>query len=190
MRAQSRDTWGRIAKIAHWLTAIFVLCAMANILYGMNMDRSQPRDYWVPMYRASIFRHEAFGMFTLATIGLRLVWRLFVQRPPYPSTMRQWEMTASSVVHGSLYLLAIVICILGWLQVSSNGAEVNIFGWTPLPRLVDKDPQLHAVIAEWHEWTSWCFIALVALHIGAALKHHFVDGDRILLNMLPSQTRS
>ena len=183
----SQSHWGTLAKVAHWLTAIFIVCAMAIILYGMSLDRTLDRDYWVPLYRASVYRHEAFGILALATIGLRLIWRIFDRRPAFPTTMRRWEMVASSVVHGALYVLAVAACILGWFQVSSNGADVDIFGWHPLPRLTGKDEQLHEVIAFWHEWVSWAFVALVLFHIAAALKHHFVDRDRVLRDMLPSR---
>ena len=70
------------------------------------------------------------------------------------------------------------------------GGLVQVFGWTGLPALTGKDAHLHAVIEVWHEWISWALVALVAVHIGAALKHHFVNRDMVLRAMLPFEARS
>jgi cytochrome b561 len=40
-------------------------------------------------------------------------------------------------------------------------------------------------LKEWHESLNWLMVVVVALHVAAALKHHFVDRDTVLARMLP-----
>ena len=47
------------------------------------------------------------------------------------------------------------------------------------------DKALAEAIKRWHERLAWALIALVALHVGAALKHHFIDRDGLLSRMRP-----
>jgi polyisoprenoid-binding protein YceI len=59
------------------------------------------------------------------------------------------------------------------------------FGVVPLPDLLDKNKELGEALEELHEALAWTLATLVALHVAAALKHHFVDRDVVLRRMLP-----
>ena len=176
---------GVLAKLLHWLTAILVVFALAIILDPRTLDLTADPEHRRLIRRVAIYRHEAFGILVLATLCLRMAWRAFDKRPDLPTTMPRWEVRVSSLAHGALYLLAVASCILGWYRVSSNGAAVNFFGWEGLPALMGKDEHLHAIFRSWHEWVSWMFVGLVIFHLIAALKHHWIDHDRVLRNMLP-----
>ena len=41
-----------------------------------------------------------------------------------------------------------------------------------------------------HVFVVWSLFALIGLHVAAALFHHFVRRDGILIRMLPNATRS
>ena len=186
MKFRSRhDAWGNLVKLLHWLTAIFILAAVAIILDAQRLDLSIDTEHRRLLFRAGIYQHEAFGILALAAVAVRMVWRLFDKRPDLPATMGRWEIVASSLTHGALYVLAVAACMLGWYQVSSNGGLVHVFGWTGLPTLTSKDEHIHEVVAFWHEWVSWIFVGLIAFHALAALKHHLIDRDRVLRSMLP-----
>ena len=36
-----------------------------------------------------------------------------------------------------------------------------------------------------HEWLAWGLMGLIALHLLAGLKHHFIHHDDVLARMIP-----
>jgi len=74
------------------------------------------------------------------------------------------------------------------LRVEAKGFRTVWFGLVPLPNLVGRDAQLGIRLLELHETLNWMLITLVALHSAAALKHHFIDRDDVLVRMLPART--
>ena len=84
-----------------------------------------------------------------------------------------------------MYLLMFAIPLSGWLMSSAAGFTVNYFGVMPLPDLVGKNKALFERLKEVHEILNFSLLAIVVIHIGAALKHHFMDRDATLRRMLP-----
>lgn len=68
---------------------------------------------------------------------------------------------------------------------SAKGVPTVWFGVLPLPDLVGKDKALGELLATVHKILNLGMAALVLVHAGAALKHHFVDRDEVLARMLP-----
>jgi len=60
------------------------------------------------------------------------------------------------------------------------------FGLVELPVLIAKNDALKPVLKEVHFWLNMALAGLVAAHVGAALKHHFIDRDGVLKRMMPS----
>ena len=87
------------------------------------------------------------------------------------------------LTHLALYLLMLLIPIVGWLMSSAKGYTVNYFGLFELPDLVDKDKALGHQLKEIHEFLANGLMALVGLHILAALKHQFIDKDGLISRM-------
>ena len=52
-----------------------------------------------------------------------------------------------------------------------------------IPRLVQDNPELLAIVKPLHIWISWAAGLLLVGHIAAALKHHFIDKDNVLNSM-------
>mgnify|MGYP001972024906 CR=1 FL=1 len=50
---------------------------------------------------------------------------------------------------------------------------------------VSRDLTWAATTADLHTWLAWSTAALAALHVGAALKHQWIDRDAVLTHMLP-----
>jgi cytochrome b561 len=89
-----------------------------------------------------------------------------------------------------LYLLLLVIPISGWLYSSATGVEVVYLGAIPLPNLVPKDKALADTLRLVHVGLNTLLVAVVCVHVAAALKHHFLDGDAALARMLPIRKRN
>jgi cytochrome b561 len=77
------------------------------------------------------------------------------------------------------------IPLSGWMMSSAGGFPVVLFGVWQLPDLVPKDKPLHEILKDVHEALNTGLLVLVIVHVGATLKHHFVDRDGTLARMLP-----
>ena len=100
-----------------------------------------------------------------------------------------WQRRAAEATHVLLYLLMLVVPLSGWLMSSAKGFQTVWFGVLPLPDLVGKDKALGDLLQEVHEVLNFTLAGLVLAHLGAALKHHFIDRDDVLARMLPFLSR-
>jgi cytochrome b561 len=87
--------------------------------------------------------------------------------------------------HVLLYMLLLAIPVTGWLMSSASGFPVVYFGVLPLPDLVAKDKSLADALKLVHYALNKTLLVLVVLHVAAALKHHVLDRDDVLVRMLP-----
>jgi cytochrome b561 len=116
---------------------------------------------------------------------LRLLWRLTHRPPALPASMPKLMQFAAHAGHLLLYVLMIAIPLSGWLMSSAKGFQTVYFGVLPIPDLLDKNKEIGDLLALVHKSLNLLFVAVLAGHIGAALKHHFIDKDDILTRMLP-----
>ena len=118
----------------------------------------------------------------------RLFWRLGHKPPALPDGMKRWEISASKITHIVFYVLMIGMPLLGWAMSSaSKFPRTDIFyiiPWVDLP-LVPRDKELEAILKNLHAIGGKIMIALIVLHIGAALKHQFVSKDNLMARILP-----
>ena len=63
-------------------------------------------------------------------------------------------------------------------------------GIIPLPDLLTKDKAVGDALLIVHQVLNFTLAVLVATHLGAALKHHFVDRDEVLGRMIPILDRN
>jgi cytochrome b561 len=75
--------------------------------------------------------------------------------------------------------------ITGWLMSSAAGIPVSFFGLFTLPDLVSRDDDLFRGLVEIHKWLGYAMVLLICIHLGAALRHHFIYRDDTLRRMLP-----
>ena len=86
-------------------------------------------------------------------------------------------------VHALLYLLSLGVPIAGWAYSSAAGFPIVLFGVLALPDFVPVDQALAEAIKPWHQGLAWTMALLVLAHVGAALKHQFMDRDGLLSRM-------
>lgn len=172
------SAYGLAAKGFHWIVAVLVI---GLLCLGLYMADLEPNPFKFNLY----FWHKSFGIAVLALMLARLGWKLSNTRPEKLATHKPWEKTLASIAHALLYALAIAMPLSGWIMSSAKGFSVSVFGLFTLPDLVAENKAIGALMAEFHETAAWIVIALLALHIGGALKHHFIDRDSTLRRMLP-----
>ena len=167
-----------VAILLHWLIAllIFGMFPLGLYMHGLPLSVRKLELYsW----------HKWFGITVLLLVLLRIVWRLGHRPPPLPDSVPRWQARAAEALHGLLYLLILCIPLSGWALSSASGIQVVWWGVLPLPNLLAPDHALARDLAWWHAWLNYTLAALVFAHVGAALKHQFIDRDGVLVRMLP-----
>jgi cytochrome b561 len=86
-----------------------------------------------------------------------------------------------------MYALFFVVPLVGWAYSSAAGFPVVLFGVLPLPDFVPVDKALAELIKPWHEITAVGLALLVIMHVGAAIKHQWLDKHALLQRMWPGR---
>lgn len=169
--------YGLVAIILHWLVALAILALLGVGLWMTELKNSPTK---IEVYTW----HKWVGLTVLALAAFRLLWRLY-RRPPAPLPAPAWQLRAAAATHGLMYLLMLAMPLSGWLQNSASGFPLTWFGLFKVPALIARDREAFAFWQQTHEWLAWTLMAVIALHLAATIKHHFVDRDSTLTRMLP-----
>ena len=168
----------RTAVGLHWVVTLLIFAAFPLGMYMHDLPLSP--------FKLRLFNyHKWIGIAVLIFAAVRLVWRLAHRPPVPPSTMPVWERSAASAMHLLLYILIFAAPLTGWLMSSAFGFQTVMFGVIPLPDLVGKNKEFGQLLLELHENLDYLLLALVAVHIAAALKHHLFARDDVLAQMIP-----
>lgn len=180
--------WGWPARILHWVMALLILGLTAVGLYAVEFQTDL-------IVRIDLTQtHKSFGFVAFVLAIIRVVWRFINPTPALPEGIPNWQKAASHASHWALYILILAIPLSGWLM--STASPLNdagaypvripnmVFGLFEMPDLFETgDKALSEMFAAAHFWLVMALLALLALHIAAALKHHFIDRDPILRRM-------
>jgi cytochrome b561 len=165
----------------HWLMAALILGLFSVGLYMSDLPLSPTK---LKIYSW----HKWAGVTVFLLVFLRLAWRVAHRPPALPAAMPRWQQVAAHAGHALLYLLMIAIPLSGWLMSSATGFQTVYFGVLPIPDLLAKNKELGDTLLDVHQALNFLMAAVVAGHVGAALKHHFVDHDDILTRMSPRRS--
>lgn len=176
----ARSTYSRGAIAFHWTIGSLII---VNLFLGLFRESFGDAATAVMMGL-----HKPIGITVLFLSVGRLAWRLTHRPPPLPATVKPWEKGLAHAVHWTLYALMIGLPLTGWLLVSAGSRKypVDFFGLFRVPYLgVAQDKIASHTYADRHELLGYVMLALVALHIAAALKHHLFDRDDTVVRMAP-----
>jgi cytochrome b561 len=136
------------------------------------------RAYWFNL-------HKSIGMTIGLLVLVRLAWRLTHRPPPLPASVPAWQRGAAAVNHALLYGCLIAMPVVGFFGSSFSGYPIRYFALT-LPQLFGKSEPLKELCSVIHLGLAWATMALIALHVLAALKHRWVDRDGVFQRMWPT----
>lgn len=178
--------YSAVAIALHWSVAALILTLLAMGLWMTRLPPGSASQF--ALYQL----HKSIGVTVLLLTALRLAWRLFHRPPPLPPELGSWERAAARAAHAGLYALTVALPLTGWAMVSASPWNLptilyGVVPWPHLPVLPDlaNKAAAEAALKSAHAAGAWAMLALVALHIGAALKHHFALRDDVLARMLP-----
>ncbi len=166
------------AKALHWGIAVLIFGLLGLGFYMTGLELSPTR--------LQLFSwHKWAGVTVFMLVVVRLAWRITHRPPALPAHMSALERFAAHAGHHLLYVLMFAIPLSGWLMSSAKGFQTVWFGVLPLPDLLTKDKALGNLLETVHVVLNYTLIAVLLGHVGAALKHHFIDRDEVLTRMLP-----
>lgn len=164
------------SKLFHWLVALIVLTMLSVSFFLDELPGT--------IKSTAIMFHKSFGLTILLLMILRSFWIIHRGKPTLPATVARWERYLSHAVQYSLYLFLFLMPICGWvMSVAANKTPV-FFGFfnVPLPFIAP-----NKALSQWmfsaHETIAFIIIALLCLHVAGALKHYFIDRDKVLQRM-------
>jgi cytochrome b561 len=180
-----RPGFDPIAKTLHWIiaAAIIFMLGLGWIMGGMPNGADK---------FAAFQLHKSIGITIMLLALVRLAWRWTHRPPALPDDMQRWEKAAAHGGHVLLYMLMIGMPFVGWIIVSCSSLNLPtiLFGIVPwphlpvLPELADKKDIGH-LAGTVHGFLAWVIAVVVCIHAGAALKHHFIDRNDVLMRMAP-----
>ncbi|MEZ5972917.1 MAG: YceI family protein [Hyphomonadaceae bacterium] len=196
--AARAQRYAAVAIVLHWAIAAAILFM---IPMGLWMHESAEHgDVSANIFRAYQL-HKSIGLTVLALSLVRLAWRLLNPPPPMPEHMPAWERFVAKATHWAFYALMIGMPLSGWLYVSTGWSvhdeaplpvATHWFGLFQVPALFGlnqadlgvREATAGAALRT-HALLAYAALGLAALHVLAALKHHFFDKDEVLAHMVP-----
>jgi cytochrome b561 len=176
----SNNRYGGIAIGLHW-TAAMAIPALLALGFAAAYVGKPNRE--VDLVRV----HVVLGIAVLLLTLYRAVWWSLDQHPSSIDGQPAWQRHLARAVHLLLYAVPIIAGLSGiGLMILSKAASVLFLGEAGrLPRFTDFAPMtVHAIAA-------FALIALIGIHVAAALFHHFCKRDRLLARMgVGRETRS
>ena len=164
----------------HWITAAVVVTqVVVGFLFHRVYEQGTPE-------RMEMFAwHKTIGALILVLALVRLAVRLMNPPPPYPSDFPKWERFAAVWNHRLFYVLLIALPLTGLTAVSGraeDGTVPLLFGLAlpAIPGIPEKNP-----FGDWHEILVWITLALVVLHVSAALWNQFGSKTNVADRMPP-----
>lgn len=186
-RADARS-WSGLSKLFHWVMALAILSTTALMYYIVNFpDLNDPAQR--AEYSRLLKHHKSLGLVVLFLVVFRFVWNHWRARPPMPSGIPASQIRTSKTVHAVIYLGMLVIPLLGWSASMTYGGRTHFFGLFELPVLLPKNIEWANILQPAHIWAAWGLLALVGIHVAAALWHHLGRRDATLVQMLPNVSR-
>lgn len=177
-KGSESSEYGTTAKLLHWLVV-----ALLVVQYALGWTMPDVRRGTVP--DGLIAWHLAVGALIVVVVLFRLLWRLRYPVALLDDGSPAWQQLLAGLTHWLLYVVLALLLLLGWANASARGWTVAVLGVVPLPPLAAAGSRIGMEAGDIHSIVGWCLLALVGLHVAAALYHRIIRRDQVLQRMLP-----
>ncbi|MFN4058391.1 MAG: cytochrome b [Roseinatronobacter sp.] len=164
------DRYGSVARVLHWITALAIF---GLLITGQMLETTDPSAGLT-----ALSLHAPLGLSVLVLTLARLAWWGLADTRPAPLG-KGLQVRAAKAAHFGFYVLMLGMGASGIAMMMLSGAGDILSGAAtgPLPDFRDYLPRIpHGIGAK-------LMIALIVLHIGAALYHHAILKDATLKRM-------
>jgi cytochrome b561 len=190
--------FGSVAKVLHWSIAIAILVEYCSVHYRrqFTVEEELYAD-WVGTGNYRAFQiHAAVGITIFVFAVLRLIWRWSNPQPSMPAG-KPWEHFMARSAHYCLYILLFAMPITGYMGTFADTEYLGIpqfsntalYDWFVTGKLGIDWATFEAPLDYVHRSIGGALLLwiLIATHAGAALYHHYVKRDEVLVRMLPER---
>ena len=175
---QTMHRYSATAIVLHWLLVVVLLAQIGLGWYLGDIPRGTPaRTVYVNF-------HKSTGMLIGVIILLRVYWRLMHPAPALPASMPALERALAGWSHRLLYACMVVMPLSGYVASNFSSYGVNFFNTWKLAPWGAADAAVYGFFNGVHQAASWLFVALIALHVVAALRH-LAAADGVFGRMWP-----
>ncbi len=168
-----------IARFLHWSTAVLVFltipAAVVMLIPGIERSLQDPLFMF----------HKNIGVVILILVAVRLAYRLINPPPPLPHSMPKLQRVVAEATHWALYLFLLAMALSGYIRVTAGGFPLEVFDSLGIPHLAPRSDEVAAIAKQVHATLRFPLIALIVLHIAAALYHGLIKRDGMLRRMAP-----
>lgn len=183
-KSQTSERYDWTTIVLHWTTAALVIIQFGTAKIWPLFEGDE--------LETDLFNvHLTLGILLSLVIVWRLIWRLFFgDKQPVP--LPRVQHILAKAVHGMLYVLLIGQVAIGYLIGWASGQPITLVGAPAIPAVIIVSRETGHLLEELHGDIAWILIAVAGLHAAAALLHHYVIRDGVLLSMLgcrPSQSK-
>jgi cytochrome b561 len=169
------ESYTALAKTFHWIIAALVTFMFIKIWIREETERDSPeRAFWTDA-------HTSLGILVFILTLARLL-----AHTPAPPPFGRSELTrkAAKVSHVLLYLVTLLVPVAGFLRMTAKDRVTKFFG-IGIPSPTGDAPGIYAFGKALHgDAMQYIVLALIGLHVGAALWHHFIVKDPTLRRMM------
>lgn len=184
MKNQSTSHYDSLSRAFHWATAILVTITFVLGPEGFGRLMHQGID---PATRSDIVWHETLGVAIFSLTLLRLLWVAFRKPAPRFETTG-WMHVAANVTHWALWALLLLAPVTALMALGSEAHPLTLLGGARIDQLPMIANSSLAKLADWgdvHGFFGDAIVWLAGLHAVAAIYHHMVLKDGVLVSMLP-----
>lgn len=167
------------ARALHWglALAIIVMLPVGGIMVGEGLDRG--------LQNVLFILHKNLGVVILLLMVARLAYRAMNPPAPLPAHMPGWQKQAAGVTHILLYVMVFFMAITGYVRVTMGGFPIEGLGAIGLHPLLPRNEAIAEIAKTLHFYGRFVLIAVMALHIGAALHHALILRDGVFGRIWP-----
>ena len=171
----SKNGYGLLAKLFHWVTLIVLIIQVPFGFYLVGMEFSDRR---IDLENI----HILIGISICYFVLIRLIWKMINPRPKKWKEFFSGQNLIASFNHFLLYLSIFAITISGVLKKLYMGEKLNflLFQYA----FKETDFQLADSFYVIHIYANYLLLGLISLHILAVITHHFIFKEKILKKML------
>ncbi len=176
----TQHNFGIIALLLHWVMALLIIGLFVLGKYMMSLD------YYDSFYHIGPWWHKSFGLLIAVLLVFRIVWKIANPKLLPLENHKPYEINLAKLVQTVLYLSLIVCCLSGVLISTAEDAAISFFDWFEVPAFISRGKEQVDMAGNVHYYATYLLILFAAIHMLAALKHHFLDKDLTLMRIFRS----
>lgn len=179
-RPEQTERYNKASMALHWIMLLLLAAVYAAIEFRELFPKgSDSRE----LLKAT---HFMLGLTVFALVWVRLAMRRIRPVPFVDPDPVVWQRLAARLTHLALYAFMIAMPLGGWIILSAEGKPIPFYGFE-LPALVGQSEDLAETVEGLHELGGTIGYYLIGIHAAAALFHHYVLRDNVLVRMLPAR---